>query len=1046
MKVARLLTGTVLGWVASGGYALAMTGGDITTFTLTEYLGAAWSNECVTYSVDEATAAHLRDGAVCQGDDGAEAPWQLSADGGGVRFIASLPAFGQRTYRFTSGAPSVKTALTVAETQAYLEIANALTGVRISTSLKDGDGPILAWRLSDGTWAGGSAFAPTRKVETYRAFIVENGPVLARVEAVASFEGGGSWTVTAELQEGEPSFKIRESFECVPSAGTFTLRFDEGLDPEWMLFRSAGQFEVRAARTGLGQIMTLPLSHTPERDPSLRFLLQPWVWWQGSLARGHFFTLMNTAKNTAVTMITSDTRAWVDPAIPAEERAESATWLRRSENGALTLDFQVKRGEREYVMSVLSSDAILADAWDISAIEIPPPDDSGGVADLMPKDASWERLYRAPLSEAVALRISHYPLNRLKELILEWPEADAGSVRPRMLVAPEDIARWRENTAEYFAGRRLNIPYNVYHLDSILPAYIATGDKELGDILYAEIPKIVQGYVNWFLKLAGDNICLGVAPHHRSVIVATTYAVDVWLGLPQVTPEDRRSLKGQLAFLAYILASEDYFSPERGFGGGFINMRTIVAMNQLALGSVLADHPLTRKWTDMGFDFIQTAVIDTWQEDGMYSGRSVEAPHYGIGSFDPALAAMRMRDRLGFPHDMHTAKVKDAGAWFAKICTPRDPRFSHWRHLSPIGNTYLFERTGIFGIMAHLYRDADPKFSAEMQWIDNEQGNFLAPGTGGFGPAFAGSRELLRDRTLPAQVPDWKSEWFRHNGAVLRSKLATEDETFLYLIAGVGARSQNHWDMDQGGITLWNRSVPIADDFGYYGCAPEEDNSMLTSRAATGIMEIEAFSETPTHDYVRGKKGAWTREIVLVKHDATTPDYFVIRDTMAEPAEATWRMWLTPLPEPIDFDRPAVGIETVTFDTLSLDEPDAPDDKNTKGYGLILLPEGAAMMVGYDDRTTWIHFLQKPADATFSIEPKTRTCPGEDATGNYSGGAPHTRMGLIVHSPAFDTFLTVIRTTKDGEPLGSSSISSDGTITVGNDTLRFTPDGVSVHP
>ncbi|MCL1856731.1 MAG: hypothetical protein FWF84_03700 [Kiritimatiellaeota bacterium] len=1038
----------------------------IARFALTEYLGTAWTNECLTYAVDEAVAAALKAGAVCKGDDGAEVPWQLSADGKSVRFIAALPAFGKSAYTFTAGQPSAKTALTVTETQEYVEIANAPPGGRISKALKDGAGPIVAWRLSDGTWAGGSSFAPMRKIESYSVGIVEQGAVLAKVEAVATFEGGGSWKVTAELIDGEPSFKIRETFdgsqgstglltcdeksiehrsEDLCHLGTFTLRFDNGLDPDWFLFRAGGEFPLRGKGTHLGQILSWPLTYTPENDKALRFYLQPWVWWQGSLARGHFFTLMNYGKNTALSMITSDTVAWVDPSIPWAERATPAGWLKYGDDGkALTMDFQVKRGEREYALSVLRVDPILEDLWDVSSIEIPHPDDSNDVPPtIIPLFhgrpwGEYPRYHRAPLSEATGMRLTHYPLTQVKDLILEWPESEESRIRPRLFLSPEEIAAFRARLTEedmktwvkgafnYTTDQLIGMSY-----DRIIPAYLAA-PTEANALRFYESTKPVQDYVNELLHLTGGTISLGVAPHIRGCITTAAYGMDVWLSLPQVTEADRARIRAQMAFIAYVVNSEEYFSLPRGYAGGFVGMKSIVGLNQLATGALLPDHPMSPSWTDNGMSFLQSYIIDAWEnEEGNFSGQRIEAPHYGLISCDIALAALTMRNRLGYPNDLYTDKVKNGCAWFAKVSTPRDPRFVNRRHIPATGNSYHFEPSGLFGTMAYIYRDNDPAFSAAMQWMNAEQGNELDPGVGGFYDGFAGSRRVFSDHGLPAKAPDWTSEHLLDNGVVLRSRYATEDESYLYMTAGKGSMPVNHWDQEQGGIsTAFLRGTPIIDDFGYTGCAPEEDTSMLTLRRAGGVMDIEQFVATPRYDYARGTRpSGWVREIMIVKHAVeATPDFFVIRDTLAEKEPATWRMWLTPeFEEVLDSANNPVQLEA----------------------GIVDLTDTGSVMKSYGNRTTRVYLPKKPADAVVSTEPKTRATPGMDSRGLYMGRKTNIWTGLIVTSKAFDSLLAVVYTTKDGEAEPVVSFADDGTLTVEHagkkDVIRFTADGVAVE-
>jgi len=334
--------------------------------------------------------------------------------------------------------------------------------------------------------------------------------------------------------------------------------------------------------------------------------------------------------------------------------------------------------------------------------------------------------------------------------------------------------------------------------------------------------------------------------------------------------------------------------------------------------------------------------------------------------------------------------------------------------------------------------------------MDNEQNNWSLPFPGGFEPALAGARRVLSDKSLPAKVPDWTSEHFRDNGVVLRSRLATEDESFLYMVAGKGANPVNHWDNEQGGLSqVWLRGIPVADDFGYTGLGPESDHTMLDWGKSGGTMEIEAFAVTPTHDYVRGKKATssysylsptgvgivvvveerenpWVREIVLVKHlegetpssrTGDIPDYVVIRDTLSKPDEASWRMWLTP---------------KVESDELE---------------GDVFITDAGAWMESFDDRTTHIYFLQKPADAAVTTSAKTVRMAGMNSK-YMEVGTTNTRIALTLHSSHFESLLTVVYTRREGEAEPVVTLQEDGALTIEHagkrDTIRFTAEGVEV--
>ena len=45
-----------------------------------------------------------------------------------------------------------------------------------------------------------------------------------------------------------------------------------------------------------------------------------------------------------------------------------------------------------------------------------------------------------------------------------------------------------------------------------------------------------------------------------------------------------------------------------------------------------------------------------------------------------------------------------------------------------IGNTYMREPTGEFGLIANIWKRKDPEFAANMQWMHQQQGSPAEPG------------------------------------------------------------------------------------------------------------------------------------------------------------------------------------------------------------------------------------------------------------------------------------------------------------------------------
>ncbi len=1013
-------------------------------YVLRDYLGKEWMSERVTYPVAPGEANALRKGARLLDGAGTEVPWQVHSDGAHLSFQASIPKFKEAVYRFEPGPPVAKSDLSATADGQFVELRNAKTGVRLNKALNEGAGPIVAWRLGSGAWSGASRFEAAGEVESYDVRLAESGPVFASATAMVRFRDGGTWSLTVELEAGEPLFRVREVFDCSGRAGQFSLVLNAGFDPDWLLYRAAGAFDHPGGRTTLGKLVD---SDIPEGEASL-FLLEPWVHWQYSLNRGTWFTLLDMKDVDTLFMGTGDSSCWVNPRIPEEERAPAQALLRRSKDGSIMIGFEIKRGEREYFLGSLPVADVRTDLYGA-----PPPAVGQEETDLLDEMADEtektiraslkkkkrlldgvpdNRLYRAPLPQQVLMRHSDYPLDRVKDMVLEWDDLGEPRVHPRLLVGPKQLTalRARCEVNETSLKNLRSKVVNSFHLDDLVPAYLATGDAELEQRLVDGAVSMVQENTDSFLNLRADNMSVGVAPHHRR-LVSVVNLVDAILSSERLSPEQRRNLRGQLAFLGYLYHSPAYWSPERGYGAMFVNMHTTVASIQCAIAGALPDHPECEAWMNKGMDYMRRKQAETWiDEEGRWSGNNVEAPHYAL-AYDNVLAAMIKAERIGLGPDLYGPAMIRMGEWFAKISTPRDPRFLNLRHLPPIGNTYKFEPSGIFGILAGVYRKHDPKFSAEMQWMQAEQGNQLSPGVGGFFGDLAGYRRIIMDPALPARQPDYRSEWFRGAGAVLRSSYATEDEMMLYMIAGPGAVPSRHYDKDQGAITFWGRGIPISDDFGYTGCAPAEDQSLLVTSAAGGIMEVEALEEGGVFDYLQGRQSGWLRQIMLVKcpKGMDAPEYFVIHDSLAAPAEATWLLWLTAEPvrmgdgetliveplkqgkkSPVDLMLEAVPAGGGS-EILEGMEMTAQDKSFSVGVG-----DGKILVNGHKDRQTDIIFAALPPGAEIQTELKTRAPAGVDGTGRYLGRVPNSQVGVILRSKSFSSLLTLVFTRlKTGE-------------------------------
>jgi hypothetical protein len=316
--------------------------------------------------------------------------------------------------------------------------------------------------------------------------------------------------------------------------------------------------------------------------------------------------------------------------------------------------------------------------------------------------------------------------------------------------------------------------------------------------------------------------------------------------------------------------------------------------------------------------------------------------------------------------------------WFAKWSTPPDSRFGGFRHLPPVGNTYINEPTGEFGIMASIWKEKDPQFAGEMQWMFHQQRSWEQPGIGSGYPAMAGYRKLMIDPSIPEKAPSWSSELFPNTGVMLRNKYPSDRETSLLLLAGSFDGYRSHWDDDSGSVTLWGKGRIVADDFGYNGLAPSDQHNMIDSPATRGVMQVQAFTSTPQFDYVRGAKPGWQRQITFIKDDdPLAPNYFVVRDSLGTPSPATWRMWFTAA-------------------------------KVTPGATSTLIE-------GKDDVDTDVVFAA-PSTPSLKVEDKSVTTGGMDADAHFIGRLTITQTGLVADLKSQDVLAVIYPRLKTQKP------------------------------
>jgi hypothetical protein len=666
---------------------------------------------------------------------------------------------------------------------------------------------------------------------------VANGPVYADVESSYTFPNKEYWRLRFRVISGEPVVLVDEEFQGLPEA-SYRFKLGAGFEPDHLFWRKKQDSATGSLREA----------------GNTAFVLEPWLeWWQE--LHGNWLGLYRADSPDLLAVGMREPACWIEP---GKTRWDTKIEVAKNDLG---MQFQLQGFQRKWMFIALPRDNALK----------------------VVKDS-------APLPQQYLIKYGDLPLNQIKDYALEWP--DRLLPHPRLFTTQEEIATFRAhfNVDTNRLARLRRTPANTYSLDDYVTCWLGTGDPDLQQRLVQYALAQLQTTVDFYVRQAALPTP-GAYPHeYCNEVMPALNALDAVLQPGVLSPEQRVRARGQVAFLGYTLASPSVHSPERGFKAN-PNMTTSIRCALGILACLIPDHPSARDWAKLGIHQMADELANWTGPNGGW----LEAPHYATVSLDSLMSlALALRQTTFSDTDwtLHP-KLKQAVRWLACIATPRDSRLGGQRHLPEIGNTYTGERTCLTGWLARFWKQKDPAFAKQMQWMWKEQGAFTSPGIGGLYPGAMGYSALMFDPSIPAQAPTWGSEWFPEAGAVFRAHFPSDCETYLHYIQG---SLHQHYDYDEGSFILWGKGQPLCEDFGYYGRAPAADHSRVDDGFPEDLGnegQIDEFVAGDRLDYLHGERAGWHRQILFVKDkDCLGPNYFVIRDTLTNGRPADWRIWL----------------------------------------------------------------------------------------------------------------------------------------------------------
>ena len=855
--------------------------------TLTDYLGAGYTDELVHYALDFPPGAVPGTAAIhVQAEGGNAIPCQLTevtrhADGSmhacTVWFLATVPANGTVTYTLSPAKQPLPdagiTVKTDGDTLTMTTSAPNPLGIRLLNGAKTFDppqaaadvpGPIQGLLLPSGHVTGASRLSVPFKVKSYTAELTAAGPIFAETKIDYTFDTG-SWTFTARVVKGCPTVIIHEEFNTgnsgqlardadrfftlplsgkafAPTQFFFTGHNDlpelativkDGMREDWKASGIAGGWFASAVQGG-----EIPHGQAQE--------LYHLLGYPSGLPRIGCMARVQEAHGDAVGITGLDTTYWREPL---------SIRLRSTATGEASLCFPLQAYRQEW-----ATEGFGHGSPNYTGVTLGVPENTARRAyGIMLSSAVDEKTEMLQSLFTQARRLDALPLDTVKDWTLDWPD-------------PLKNAPWAaESSAK--GKKALAIMRTRFNTTHVL----------------AQWARFSMAYHYGFAK--GD---------YPDVLAAIDSPADLSLA-------DRTTLRRLCAWNAYDMNATSTFPFGMGFHLNNPNMSVMAVEARVKSSLLVKDHPLFKPWGVWSLNFLKDYNRRFTRE----SGALYENPHYSLGvTLDWQAQANKILMDAGIGDAFDAPQMPKAMRFMMNWLTPPDPRFLGYRMVLPIGNcSYQSIPPTMATQFVSYYKDRNPELAGQFQWCANQT---LPP------------KEKLALTT--DIVPSLGSAYFRDYGVFFRHGFGTPYETLFFLLAG-NCDGHCEWEQDQMSYTMYAKGQPINLHFGngYFPmfCRPwlrnrvsidhmyEESERNVTQVKATAFTpEVEYAHATRDIDSIRPLKTeypvlkglswapeenlswptvpeyqhipmtVWHRQVLFLKDvDPQGPNYFVLRDT-----------------------------------------------------------------------------------------------------------------------------------------------------------------------
>ena len=751
--------------------AACQAGGAEKAFVLEEHLNCSWRGELVTYPFEAPQGQCSPASLALTGPAGPQPvqasevelwPGTQSVKSARLFFVvAELPPLAKLTYTLryapeataATAAPTagLTTALKVEQTPEAVEALSDRFGARLllggqtyadPVAADQVPGPVRALRLADGTWFGGSRLYGKTLVKSWSSRLVDSGPVFARAETVYTYADGATLTVRCRLAAGD--YALLVEMAVTPVAGA------DLPDDGWELLLNQGVTIPGGTKLNGARYLAREAAFTFDpQSPDPACYLSPWPgdgWFPDSPS---LLRLAMQIRPEELYLSVREPGAWAEPDL-------KGPWINFAN------------------WTVGMPGTMWDHGWSSRRIPILPAQGgallrmnllSGTRKFTVGAGSDPKGLLETFLCKATGFHTPLPRLNEIKDMVLDWP--DGLGKHPCLFANAQTIAalgNW--NAAAY-------------------------QDLRDPDKLRALLEK------------------LGELDYMRNIIeIAVRY--DAVIDSPDLTPPERKLIKAQTAYLGYLVADPFHWSYERGYCSGNPNMTVSRYVNLGYLGFAMRDNPAAKAWAQYAVDWTKWWLANVTDDSGSWP----ESSHYARVSWMDMVDLAIVARYAGSYDFFSDPKFKLMAQFYEKTLTPpnplrrvavpvpsgpQGPAAPAGRVVPAYGRGNRGDVWGMSGLLAAATAVTDPEFSRVMQWSWREAGfnEFFSHNTAGMAPLFV-------NRFLPAQTPQWGSEFFPHLGYLLRDHVGDPEENYLLFVSKYQRSADGEiWAPDTGAISNW---------------------------------------------------------------------------------------------------------------------------------------------------------------------------------------------------------------------------------------------------